>query len=114
MALMGDAYYRDSMLEDADQCWQKAREWDRDLPIVWLHLGRLAMIRGRLDEAIPLLERAARLAPGAYQTVYSLSLAHGRLGHNDKAQRYRQEAELIRKRNAAPGSSAGAPPTSPL
>jgi tetratricopeptide (TPR) repeat protein len=114
MALMGDAYYRDSMLDDADQCWQKAREWDRDLPIVWLHLGRLAMIRGRLDEAIPLLERAARLAPGAYQTVYSLSLAHGRLGHNDKAQRYRQEAELIRKRNAAPGSSAGAPPTSPL
>jgi tetratricopeptide (TPR) repeat protein len=113
VSLMGEAFYRDSMLEEAEQCWQKALERDPDLPIVWLHLGRLALTRGRLQEAVQLLERAARLAPGAYQPLYSLSLAHGRLGRRVEAEQYRREADLIRKRSAAPRGSAVAQPIPP-
>ena len=114
MTLMGEAYYRDSMLEDAERCWQKASEWDPKLPIVWLHLGRLALTRGQPREAIPLLERAARLAPVTSQPLYSLGLAHGRLGHNAEAERYRRQADIIRAKSAATSQNdMGAPPVPP-
>ena len=113
ITLMGEAYYRDSMLEDAERCWQKASEWDPKLPIVWLHLGRLELTRGHPREAIPLLERAARLAPVTSQPLYSLGLAHGRLGHVAEAERYRRQADINRSKSAAPRGNMGGPPVPP-
>jgi tetratricopeptide (TPR) repeat protein len=113
LTLMGEAYYRDSMLEEAERCWLNASEWQPQLPMAWLLLGRLELTRGRPDQAIPLLERAARLAPEAYRPRYSLSLAHARLGHSAEAQRYRHEADLIKSKSAERPGAPGAPQLSP-
>jgi tetratricopeptide (TPR) repeat protein len=96
MTVNGEAYYRDSLLDQAESSWQKAIELDPNLPMAWLSLGRLALTRNRPHDAIPFLERAARLAPTVYQPLYSLSLAHERLGGNVEAERYRRQAERIR------------------
>jgi tetratricopeptide (TPR) repeat protein len=113
MTLLGEAYSKDSRLDEAEPCWQKAVEWDPNLPRAWLNLGQLALTRGRPQKAIPLLERAARLAPQAYQPLYSLSLAYGRLDRNLEAKRYRQQSERIRSR-AAPIRGSRESPPSPL
>jgi len=113
MTLMGEAYYRDSRLDEAEPCWQKAIEWEPKLARAWLDLGRLALTRGRLPEAVGFLERAARLAPSAYEPVYSLSLAHGRLGRNAEAERYRRQAELNRSNPSPLRGGMGSPPSPP-
>jgi tetratricopeptide (TPR) repeat protein len=113
MALLGDAYYRDSRLDEAEARWQQAIQWDPKLPIAWLNLGQLALTRGRVQEAIPLLERAARLSPAAYKPLYSLSLAHARLGRNEEADRYRRQAERNRSHSSPPREAVGSPPSPP-
>ena len=113
MTLMGEAYHKDSRLDEAEQCWQKAIEWEPKTARAWLDLGRLALNRGRLPEAIGFLERAARLAPEAYEPVYSLSLAYGRLGRNAEAERYRRQSELNRGHSPPPAGGMGRPPSPP-
>ena len=52
-------------LEDAERCWRRALSLDSNHQLALLDLGRLALSRRRLDEAVGLLERAAALAPGS-------------------------------------------------
>jgi tetratricopeptide (TPR) repeat protein len=114
MILLGQAYSEEAKPEEAEQCWRRATTWDPKLPIGWLSLGRLALHRNRLGEAVSLLERAASLAPASYEPVYSLSLAHRHLGHTAEAERLRRQAERLRDQNRA-GPPRGVPgvPLSP-
>ena len=87
-------------IEEAARCWRQAAEWDPNLPSPWLNLGRLTLLDGDPAEAIRLLERASSLAPNAPEPYYSLSLAHRRLGQVEEAERYRRQADQLKKPNA--------------
>ena len=77
--LLGRACWQQGELDEAERCWRGSIGLNDHVPVPWLLLGNLELQRDRLGEAIPLLERAAALAPAAREPVYSLSLAYRRL-----------------------------------
>ena len=62
-----------------------------------LDLGRLALGRGRFDEAIELLERAADVSPQSIDPVYNLSRAYRFKGDVAKAEHYEHLADQLRR-----------------
>jgi tetratricopeptide (TPR) repeat protein len=107
MDLLGQAYQVEGDLAKAEDCYRRASEWEPNLAGPWLHLGRLRIQERRNEDAIAYLEKAESLAPDSFEPVYSLSLAHRRLGHDDEAERYRKRSEELRKLAAPPSAGMG-------
>ena len=93
--LLGQACWQQGDLDEAERWWRQSTERNDQRASPFLSLGRLALQRNRPEEAIPSLERAAKLAPGAREPVYHLSIAHRRLGHREEADRLRDQAKRL-------------------
>jgi tetratricopeptide (TPR) repeat protein len=103
--LLGQSYYLEGALDDAEQCWRLALQWDPDRFDTWWRIGKLELQRGRPAEAIEPLRRAIALQPKASGPLYSLSLAYRRLGRGAEAD---QTLEQARRLPAQPNPSPAA------
>jgi tetratricopeptide (TPR) repeat protein len=114
MDLLGQAYLREALIDDAQRCWRQALAWDPNDFSAWLSLGRVELQRDRPEEAIRLLSQAAKLKPEAYEPAYSLTLAYRRLGREDEARRYEEKAHRLRQpgKNEPRGMGYTPPPRS--
>jgi tetratricopeptide (TPR) repeat protein len=97
--ILGSAYYAEGEEDDAERCWKRAADIDPKFHRPWINLGKLALHRGRLSEAIPYLEKAHSLDRQVFEPAYQLSLAYRRAGRTDESERYRKLAEALRQRN---------------
>jgi tetratricopeptide (TPR) repeat protein len=103
--LLGEAYYVDGEETEAEQCWKHVIDLDPRFDRAWINLGKLAMRRGRLDEALTYLERAYAVNNQAFQPMYQLSLVYRRLGRMKDAELFRKKAaEAERTRRTGTGS----------
>ena len=97
--ILGSAYYAEGQEDDAERCWKRVIELDPRFHRPWLNLGKLALRRGRLEEAVPYLEKAHALDRRIHEPAYQLSLAYRRLGRAEDSERYRKLAESLRLNN---------------
>jgi tetratricopeptide (TPR) repeat protein len=100
--LLGQAYYLQGSLDDADQCWKLALQWDPGRAGTWWRLGKLELQRGQASEAVESLRRSTELEPRASGPFYSLSLACRRLGRIDESERFRRQADDLRAGKSQP------------
>lgn len=61
------------LVDEAETCWRRALSLDPNHGLALLDVGRLALSRRRLDEAVSLLQRAAELSRRSIDPVYNLS-----------------------------------------
>ena len=94
--LLGQAYYLQGMLDDAEQCWRLAVQWEPARAGTWWRLGKLELQRGRAAEAVEPLRRATAIEPRAAGPLYSLTLACRSLGQVEEAERLRRKADDLR------------------
>ncbi|HEX8889036.1 MAG TPA: tetratricopeptide repeat protein [Pyrinomonadaceae bacterium] len=73
---------------------ERALEINPDLYEARVALGRVLITRGRANDAVEHLRRAAELAPGNPEPHYQLSLAYRRLGRKDEAE---AESEIVKR-----------------
>ncbi len=100
--LLGQSYYLEGALDDAERWWQRALLWDSDRFGTWWRIGKLELQRGRPSAAIEPLLRAAALEPKAAGPRYSLSLAYRRLGRREESDRLMKEVQQLRAGPDAP------------
>jgi tetratricopeptide (TPR) repeat protein len=88
---------------------ERALEINSDLYEARVTLGRVLITRGRANDAVEHLRRAAELAPGNPEPHYQLSLAYRRLGRKDEAD---AESEIVKRIHESRRGSAqeNAPP----
>jgi tetratricopeptide (TPR) repeat protein len=101
MDLLGTAYRLEGRDEEAEQCWKAASEWGPNLDKPWLNRGMLALEGNRLDEAIECLQRAHARGRDSIKTVYQLSIAYRRAGRMADAERFRRQADQLRRKRGA-------------
>jgi tetratricopeptide (TPR) repeat protein len=94
--LLGQSYYLEGDLDEAERSWRLALQWDPDRYGTWWRIGKLELMRNRPAEAIEPLQRATALQPNAAGPLYSLSLAYRRLGRSEESQRLMEQARRIR------------------
>ena len=85
------------MENEAVQSWKRATEVDPKFHRPWLNLGKLALRRGRAEEAVTYLEKAHSLDRNTFEPTYQLSLAYRRLGRAAEADRFRRLADTLRR-----------------
>jgi tetratricopeptide (TPR) repeat protein len=105
--ILGSAYYAEGQEDDAEHCWKRVTEIDPRIHRPWMNLGKLALRRGRLEEAVPYFEKAHSIDPGIYEPAYQLSLAYRRLGRAQESERYSKLAEALRAKNLINQRGAG-------
>ncbi len=106
--LLGVAYEKEGLLEDAEHCWRQALTLDPNNADTLLDLGRLALGRKRFDEAVAMFERSAELSPDSVDPVYNLSRAYRLKGDIAKSQHYETLVAQLR-RFQPPRGGMGAP-----
>ncbi len=110
-AMLASAHRQIGNLDEAERWYRTATDWDPKLVGPWLGLGRLALQRGRPEQAIEPLQRAGELSPVDAGPVYSLSLARRRLGDVAEADRLQRRADQLR--GASGDSTTGTMSTKP-
>ena len=100
--LLGQSYYVEGALDDAERCWRLAIQWDPDRFGTWWRIGKLELQRGRPMEAIEPLRRAVALEPKAIGPLYSLSLAYRGVGQMAESDRL---AEQVKRLNGRTGTT---------
>jgi hypothetical protein len=88
-AELGDIYFHQGKLDQAESCYRAAIERDGSDPDFQAHLGQCLLRKGKVDEAKPLLEQVAKANPkhdyGYTMMAYAEVLA--KLGEKDAALR---------------------------
>ena len=97
------------MPDEAERCWRQALTLDPKNVDTLLDLGRLALSRRRLDEAVELLERSHEISPDSLEPVYNLSRAYRLKGDIARAQRYEALAAKLRPSQPARGGMGEMP-----
>lgn len=86
-AELGDIYFQQGKLKEAEQCYRAAIERDGADIDFQAHLGQCLLRQGRAEEALPLLEKIARESPkhdyGHTMMAYAETLT--KLGRKDAA-----------------------------
>jgi tetratricopeptide (TPR) repeat protein len=103
--LLGQSYYLEGNFDEAEKAWRLALEWDESRYGTWWRLGKLDLERGRLNEAIEPIRRAAALEPKDPGPLNSLSFIYRRLGRNVEADRLKEQADRLRATAASPPRS---------
>jgi tetratricopeptide (TPR) repeat protein len=103
--LLGQSYYLEGALDEAERYWRLALDWDPDRSGTWWRIGKLELQRGRPAEALGPLRRAVSIQPNAVGTLYSLGLAYRLLGRADESRHYLGLAERLRKSPAGASSA---------
>ena len=60
---LGDIYFQQGKLKEAEQCYRAAIERDPTDDDFHAHLGQCLLRQGRAEEAVPLLERIVKANP---------------------------------------------------
>jgi tetratricopeptide (TPR) repeat protein len=94
--LLGLSYHLEGRSEEAERCWREAVERDPARIDAWLDLGRLALARGRTDEAVETLTKAVTLAPESLEANYNLAQAFRLQGKPADADRFQRRATALR------------------
>ena len=100
--LLGQSYYLEGALDDAEHCWRLALQWDPSRFGTWWRIGKLELQRGRTAEAIEPLLRAAELEPKAAGPLYSLALAYRRLGKGEESDRFMAKLKHLKNDRPQP------------
>ncbi len=103
LSLMGRSCQFDGELDDAERWFRQSTERDPSYDLPWLHLGQIALLRGRVAEARDLLQHARALMPRRYETLYNLAITYRRLDRPADAERWAKQAEELRKAAEVPG-----------
>jgi tetratricopeptide (TPR) repeat protein len=106
MNRLGQVYFLQGSLDDAERCYRQAAEWAPSDYRPHLSLAKLALQRHRREEALEHLIQAKLFAPWEYAVLYSLASVYRQLGQSADAARV-QEA-LTQLRDKPPGSSSPA------
>jgi tetratricopeptide (TPR) repeat protein len=88
--LLGAALIRNGRAEDQDEAvsaFKKATQFDPKLPYPYIELGKIYVQQKEFARAIPVLERAAELAPGERASYYQLAIAYRATGQPEQAAR---------------------------
>ncbi len=96
LELAGIAFEAEGNLDEAERCWRRAVALDPGHGAAWLDLGRLAISRHELREAVSALELAVKLNPGSIDPVYNLSRAYRLKGDLNRAMSLEQQADQLR------------------
>jgi tetratricopeptide (TPR) repeat protein len=83
-------------LAAAETDLRRALELDPLNYFALFHLGRVCKLKGQPAQAIPLLEKAAQLAPNRHQTYYELAEAYQQTGNTRMAALARSRFEALR------------------
>lgn len=110
---LGAAYQALGMLEEAEECWRREVRLDANALDGWINLGKLALARGRPEEAVGPLDRAVDLDPTSYSALYNLLLAHRRLGHAEEARSLQARLDAVKAGQGTPTARMGSPPLPP-
>ena len=98
--LLGQSYYLEGALDEAERYWRRALDRDADRSGTWWRIGKLELQRGRPAEALGPLRRAASIQPDAVGPMYSLGLAFRLLGRADESRHYLRLADRLRGKPA--------------
>lgn len=90
-----DFLRRAGQIAQSAELYRQALEIDSAHVPALIGLGRLALQRGAVDEAVRALEQAARQAPDDYAAHFFLAQAYARLGRIAEAEQHRQRASQI-------------------
>jgi len=105
LAALAEAHEGQGGLEDARRLAQQVLDRDPDHGTANLVLGMVLMKDGRYADAIPRFERALSADASSAKVHYQLSLAYGRIGDRESADRhlelYRQARESLERDVAA-------------
>ncbi len=84
---LGDIYFQQGKLAKAEACYRAALERDADDLDTLAHYGQCLLRLRRVQEALPLLERACREEPGHDygHSLMALAETYTALGRNDEA-----------------------------
>jgi tetratricopeptide (TPR) repeat protein len=107
--ILGVTYEKEGSADEAEKCWRQALTLDANNADTLLDLGRLALGRGRFDEAVEFLERAADVSPQSIDPVYNLSRAYRLKGNVAKAQHYERRADQLRRARPSTGGMGEMP-----
>jgi tetratricopeptide (TPR) repeat protein len=117
--LLGQAYYLQGMLDEAEQCWRLALQWNPRRYGTWWRLGKLELQRRRPAHAVEPLQHSIEIEPEAVGPLYSLSLAYRLLGRHGESEEFHQRANSFRGKrvhqrsrdpeDASPGTEQGTP-----
>jgi tetratricopeptide (TPR) repeat protein len=83
--------------EQSVQRFEQALKIRPDFTEVLIALGKLRLESGKNEEAIVLLARAVKLAPGSEPAHYSLMMAYRNAGRMDDARREKEELDKLQK-----------------
>ena len=111
--LLGQAHVLQGTFDDARRCFLKAIELGPDHLASWRDLGRLELQVNRPAEAVRALAEAETRGPGSYETAYGLALAYRRLGRENEARHYRDEAARLRRKLKPSAGGMGSLPGKP-
>lgn len=87
--------------EEAAAAFQKAMKLAPQLPYPWIEMGKIHMRRHRADEAIPLFENAAKLAPESRAAYYQLAIGYRQLGKPERAAEMLAKVKELGRRDLA-------------
>ena len=94
--LLGQAYYLQGLLDDAEQCWRLALQWEPRRYGTWWRLGKLELQRSRPKQAVEPLRRSIEIEPEAVGPLYSLSVAYRLLGRDEESKELSRKADSLR------------------
>lgn len=85
---LGDIYFQQGKLKEAEQCYRAAIERDESDPDFHAHLGQCLLRQGRADEAAPLLEKVVKANPrhDYGHTMMAFAETLTKLGQKDAAE----------------------------
>jgi predicted Zn-dependent protease len=93
--MLATAYLQTDRVPDAVKQCEKVLDFDPNHYPTNLLLGRILLLSGDAEAALPKLEKAAALQPNAPEPHLLLTDAYDRLGRKTDAERERSEAKRL-------------------
>jgi tetratricopeptide (TPR) repeat protein len=100
MNRLGQIHFLQGRLEDAEQCFRHALEWEPGNFKSYVGLSRIALQRHEREEALKYLNQANQLAPLEYSVLYSLAAIYRLLGRPADAARVQETLMRLRDKPA--------------
>jgi tetratricopeptide (TPR) repeat protein len=107
MDRLGQTFFLQGELDQAERCFRQAAEWDPAAYRPRVQLAQVALQRREPARALEHLNQARQLAPREYDVLYTLASVYRQLGRAAEADRIQ---EAIRELRQAPAPSPRAAP----
>jgi tetratricopeptide (TPR) repeat protein len=106
--ILGQTYFLQGMLEDADRCFRQAAELATTDHLAYVNLARVAILRHEQEEALKHLNHARSLAPRRYSVLYTLASVYRQLGRKAEASQVEESLGQLREQPAPQPAAASA------